>query len=295
MARRHTVAAVIPTKNVAAFITGTLESLWFCDEVIVVDMHSTDGTRAVCEKYPNVRFFVRDDYIYGNFNFGVEQARSDWIIRLDSDERLSPALADEIIALLGTNPECDYWDAPFISYIDGNPIRHGMAWEQPMRKTLFRRGVLAYRVRSEHEDLTPTSDRPLKRGLLREPYHHFSTPSISTFWRKIDYYTDKDYERAVASQVRVTPPIRLLCSMARRFWSQYVLKRGYRDGYAGFVLCAMNQAYRLLHEFKGWEFKHDMRRNHTRTMREFDRRVCEHAERRRREIQPDVDGSAVQS
>src|SRR5437016_13512356 len=97
---KQTVAAVIPTKNVADFIGGALESLRFCDEVIIVDMFSTDDTQKICESYPNVRFFQRQDYIYGNFNFGMEQARSQWIIRLDSDERLSPELQDEIIALL---------------------------------------------------------------------------------------------------------------------------------------------------------------------------------------------------
>src|SRR3954466_14724883 len=93
-ARYHKVAAVIPTKNVAEVIAPTLDSLAFCDEVIIVDMHSTDGTREVCERYPNVRFFERNDYIYGNFNFGVEQANSDWIVRLDSDEVISAALRD---------------------------------------------------------------------------------------------------------------------------------------------------------------------------------------------------------
>ena len=56
---RETVAAVIPTKNVANVIRPTLDSLEFCDEVIIVDMYSTDDTRAVCEGYPNVRFFER--------------------------------------------------------------------------------------------------------------------------------------------------------------------------------------------------------------------------------------------
>src|SRR5262245_27441672 len=110
---RATVAAVIPTKNVADIIAGTLESLRFCDEVIVVDMFSTDATRAVCELFPNVRFFQRHDYIYGNFNFGVELAKSEWIIRLDSDERLSPELQREIIELLSIAPTCDVYEAPF--------------------------------------------------------------------------------------------------------------------------------------------------------------------------------------
>jgi glycosyltransferase involved in cell wall biosynthesis len=273
--RRQTVAAVIPTKNVADFVRGTLESLWFCDEIIIVDMNSTDGTREVCESYPNVRFFTREDYIYGNFNFGVEQATSDWIIRLDSDERLSIELQDEIVALLQQRPDCDVYEAPFTSYIDGNPIRHGMAWEQPVRKTLFRRGALRYAVRSEHEDLTSPNEKKLTVGRLRGRYHHFSTPDISTFWRKIDYYTEKDHERATPSTLRVTPVWKLLLAVPRDFCKQYFWQRGYRDGYAGFVLCAMNQMYRLLHEMKSWETRFDMKANHIRVRDAFDRKIAE--------------------
>jgi len=289
---RATVAAVIPTKNVAGIIAGTLESLWFCDEIVVVDMFSTDDTRAVCEQYANVRFFQRDDYIYGNFNFGVEQAKSEWIIRLDSDERLSPELQDELVELLQGGPSCDYFEAPFVAYIDGNPIRNGMAWEQPVRKTLFRRGALRYRVRSEHEDLSPTGDRPLTRGALRGAYHHFSTPDISTFWRKLDYYSERDYRRAVPGEIHVAPPWRLILRMARGFWRQYVVHHGYKDGYAGFVLCAMNQAYRFLHEIKGWELKHGMKEKHRRAIAEFDAQVRAHARRRKNE-RPDAATAAV--
>lgn len=277
----HSVAAVIPTKNVAGFIRGALESLWFCDEVIVVNMFSTDDTERVCKEYLNVRFFQRHDYTYGNFNFGLDQAASDWIIRLDSDERLSPELQDEIIALLDGTPDCDYYDAPFTSYICGNPIRHGMAWEQPVRKTLFLRGGLRYKGQSEHEDLIPVVNRPFRRGLLWHRYHHFSTPDISTFWRKLDYYTDRDYERADLTRLRCTPVWRLLLSVARGFFRQYVFERGYRDGYAGFILCAMNQMNRLLYEFKGWERKEGMRENHLVVRDRFDELVRRHAAARR--------------
>lgn len=257
-----TVAAVIPTKNVAGIIAGTLESLRFCDEVIVVDMFSTDGTRQICESFPNVRFFERDDYIYGNFNFGVAQARSAWIIRLDSDERLSVDLQQEIRRLLDGDPDCDVYDAPFTSYFLGHPIRHGSGWEQPVRKTLFRKGTLLYRVASEHEDLTPVADAPLKTGHLRGRYHHFSTPSISTFVRKLDYYSERDFERVTPDQVRVIPPWRLMIAVARYFFKQYITDKGYRDGYAGFALCSLNAVYRLVHELKAWEVATGGRRHH---------------------------------
>ena len=69
---RQTVAVIIPTKNVAAFFRPTLESIRFADEVIVVDMSSTDGTTALCAEYANVKVIDRVDYIYANVNAGFD-------------------------------------------------------------------------------------------------------------------------------------------------------------------------------------------------------------------------------
>lgn len=268
---RATVAAVIPTKNVADFIAGALESLRFCDEVIIVDMFSTDDTRKICESYPNVRFFQRQDYIYGNFNFGVEQARSEWIIRLDSDERLSPKLQREIEHLLNGEIRADVYLAPFTSYVLGHPIRHGSAWEQPVRTTLFRKGSVAYEVRSEHEDLTPANPKITPRiARLRHCYVHFSMPSISKFITKLDYYTERDYERTDPRAVRVRRPLRLMYSVPKYFIHQYLVRRGYRDGYAGFAICALNAVYRLVHELKGWECANHLRQHHVIERKAYD-------------------------
>lgn len=268
---RATVAAVIPTKNSEKVLRGALDSLWFCDEVIVVDMHSSDRTPAICAEYPNVRYFSREGYIYGNFNFGVEQARADWIIRLDSDERLSTELQDEILALLVRGPDRDVFDAPFYSYFIGHPIKHGSGEEQGTRKTLFRKGTLCYKVRSEHEDLTPVdATGTLTHGKLKNPYLHFSTPSLSKFLKKLDYYTEKDCARADAKDVRVYPPWRVVWIGGRHFMRQYLTLHGYRDGYHGFALAAFNAMYQVVQLLKGWEMKNGLRKLHDDARDAFD-------------------------
>ena len=188
---QRTVAAVIPTKDVASVIRPTLESLRFCDEVIIVDMFSSDGTRELCESYPNVRFFQRDDYIYGNFNFGLEQARSDWIIRLDSDEVISRELENSIVEVLKSSPEGQpsAYEALCHLYFFGRRLRHGFG--DQFRTTLFKKGSASYQVRSEHEHLQVTG--PV--GRLTGHYEHFTNPTVSTWIQKTNYYTDKDVER----------------------------------------------------------------------------------------------------
>src|SRR5713101_2099961 len=93
---RQTLSVVIPTLNVEAIIARCLEALRWADEVVVVDMFSTDRTREICESYPNVRFLQKQDYIFANVNYGMEAATGDWVMRLDSDEVPTPELAREI-------------------------------------------------------------------------------------------------------------------------------------------------------------------------------------------------------
>jgi hypothetical protein len=62
-------------------------------------------------------------------------------------------------------------------------------------------------------------------------------------------------------------------SVPRYFAHQYVACRGYRDGYAGFALCALNAVYRLVHELKAWECRGDLKAHHERVREQFDAKI----------------------
>jgi len=244
---RATISAVIPSKNVETIIRPTLESLRFCDEVVIVDMFSTDGTRALCKSYPNVTFIERQDYIYGNFNFGAEQAKGEWILRLDSDEVVSEELRDSILEVLNTlaTPFLHY-DAFCHLYFFGMRLRHGFG--DQWRTTIYKKGTGRYPMRSEHEGLECTGPA----GKLRGHYDHFTNPTITTWIAKTNYYLDKDNER-----VPPRPPKgrwKVMLNMARYFRGAYWGKGQLRkDGYLGFVVALWSAFSMALIEFKLWE------------------------------------------
>jgi glycosyltransferase involved in cell wall biosynthesis len=244
---RSRVSAVIPTKNVAGIIRPTLESLRFCDEVVVIDMFSTDDTRAVCESYPNVRFVQREDYIYGNFNHGAEIAAGDWILRIDSDEVVGPELRESILEVLrDPNPAYTHYDAFCHLYYFGMRLRHGFGdlW----RTMIFRKGTARYEVQSEHETLTVSGPA----GKLRGYYEHFTNPTMSVYLTKINYYTDKDTERAPVRPP--LPPWKVALNAARWFRGAYFGKgRMRKDGYLGFVVALCSAFSLALMELKMWE------------------------------------------
>ncbi|MBI2217747.1 MAG: glycosyltransferase family 2 protein [Candidatus Rokubacteria bacterium] len=259
---RKKLSVVIPTFNVEGIIGRCLDALRWADEVNVVDMHSTDGTRAICETYPNVRFYENRGYIYANVNFGVERASYGWVMRLDSDEVVTPELASEIqdVVLTEAHPEYAGFYVPSRVFFFGRWIKYGPAHDprspvpgEAYRRLIFRRGTAYYRCEREHEDLTTTG----AWGFLRSHYLHYSHESISQWIAKMNYYTDRDVERVDPADIvpRTFYVPRLLYWLTRNFYGLYVARRGYRDGFHGFVVCLLHAWYPIVEELKRWEKK----------------------------------------
>lgn len=252
MPDRQTVSVVIPTFNVEGIIRRCLDSVAFADEIIIVDMLSTDRTDKVCRSYPNVRFFRRQDYIYGNCNFGIDQATSDWIIKLDSDEVIDAKLQSEILRVIhNPQPGINGYYFPSVQYMFGEPMHHGVGSPALCeRMSLFRKGTARYQVRSEHEGLT--AQGPF--GRLAGHYSHFTNHTTSEVIRKYDYYTSKDVERLAPSELKPPSVWSIMYRCLRQFFWMYVQQKGYKDGLLGFFSSAFRgPVYILIEEAKRWE------------------------------------------
>ena len=95
------VSAIVTTFNEADSIAECLESLAWCDEILVVDSHSTDATRKIARRYDGVRVLLRTYYgAASQKNWAIDRCRHDWILILDADERATPELRSEIEKIL---------------------------------------------------------------------------------------------------------------------------------------------------------------------------------------------------
>jgi glycosyltransferase involved in cell wall biosynthesis len=260
--QRQTLSVVIPVLNVEDKIARCLEALAWADEVVVVDMFSTDRTEEICQSYPNVVFLQNMDYIFANVNYGIDHACGDWIMRLDSDEVVTPELAAEIQTEVLAKPDLPYsgFAVPNKVYFFGKWIRYGVAYDATngpewigygFRRILFRRGTARYECKREHEDLQTTGEY----GRLRGHYDHFSHRTVSEWIRKMNYYTDKDVERmdVLAPDFRVPKPGKTLIALAKVFFDLYIRRKGHKDGIHGFMTCALNTLYILVERCKVWE------------------------------------------
>ena len=244
----------MPTRNAARWLPDCLASVAWADEIVVVDRFSDDDTVAVCEAVPNCRVFRREGTILGNQNFGFEQVTSDWILRLDADERVTPELAREIQGLLRAPPaDVTGWECWERIFVLGRELRHGFG-RRHYRKMLFRTGAGRYPERSEHDDLE-TSGTWLQ---TEHGYLHYNYSHVRDYLTKCNYYTDTD---TLNVPLGAKPPsmVAAVRETARHGYLYYLKFGGFRDGWVGFVDAGMRAFYHFVTWAKlreRWEIEH---------------------------------------
>jgi len=228
---RISISATVITYNEADRLPDCLASLAFCDEIVVIDSGSTDGTREFAEA-AGARVLQRPfDGFRSQKQFAVEQATHDWILSLDADERVSEAMRASIETARdsGFGDAAGYRFARLSEYF-GRFLRHGNAY--PDRKLrLFDRRRGGWRGEREiHETATVDGAVATLHGdLLHLPFRSFEHQLA-----KSRQYAQMMAEHAHARGKRATLA-KLVLAPAWRFWRGYVLRGGFLDGWPGLI------------------------------------------------------------
>jgi glycosyltransferase involved in cell wall biosynthesis len=229
------ISAVIITYNEEKRLEPALKSLsGVVNEIIVVDRYSDDNTVKLAKKYTD-RLFQRK---WTNFadqkNFANGKARYPWILSLDADERLSPKLRDEIISLKSQEPECSGFSMPRQVFYLGRWIRHTV-WYPDRKIRLFRNDKARWEGEYVHEDLA--IDGEVKR--LCGPLYHFTYRNIADHMRRINTFSDLGAQKLYAKNKKCRW-YHLAFFPFFRFVKSYLLKAGFLDGFAGFVISLLD-------------------------------------------------------
>lgn len=109
------LSVVVNTKNSSTTLESTLKSASFADEIVIVDMHSSDNTKEIAKKYTNKIFDYQDvGFVEPARNFAIKKTTGDWIFILDADEEISDGLKKQIPSLITKN--VDIYDVPRKKY-----------------------------------------------------------------------------------------------------------------------------------------------------------------------------------
>ncbi len=242
------LSAIVITRNEAANIGACLASLSFCGEVVVVDNASTDATPEIA-RAAGARVHHSPDWP----GFGAQKNRAlalatlPWVLSIDADERVTPSLRDEIVAVVnGAAPAANAWDIPRRSSYCGQYMGHS-GWYPDRVTRLFRRGTARFSDDVVHERLlVEGSTGHLRSDLLHETYR-----DLETVLDKVNRYSTAGAER-LAGQGRRGSLSQAILHGLWAFLRTYVLQRGFLDGRMGFVLAVSNAEGTYYRYLKLW-------------------------------------------
>lgn len=225
------ISVCILTKNAAATLRGTLDSVRTFPEVLILDNGSTDETCSIASTYPNVRIVSTPFIGFGPLrNLAAQLASHDWILALDSDEVLSPLLLQEIQGL-SLNDQFAYVFSRH-NYYNGKRIR-GCGWDPEYIARLYHRNTARYSDAKVHESLISYQEFVLQFPLLHTPYR-----STADFLSKMQHYSTLFAEQYKGK--RKSSLAKAILHGIYAFFRSYFLKRGLFCGKEGFVISLYN-------------------------------------------------------
>jgi len=242
------LSAVIIAKNEQGRIKDCLDSVYgWVDEIVVLDDESTDNTRAIAAGYTD-KIFIRHMELEGKHrNFGAAQVKNGWVLLLDCDERLTDDLKNEIAAVLkeGDPKIAAYW-APQINYLGDVPLNHG-GWSNPHIR-MYNRNFVRW-SEADYDVIHPglKFQDGFRGGNLKGKTIHYSFSNVENFIAKINRYSTLEATKWYLDGRKMSFGKAMWRSWDR-FFRRFIAKKGYKDGYYGFVAAVISG----FHEFAAY-------------------------------------------
>ncbi len=242
------LSVVIIAKNEHNRIKDCLESVHgWADEIVVVDDDSTDDTRAIALKYTDTIFSRHMDLEGKQRNFGASKAKNDWILLLDCDERMTDDLKAEIaVAIKDGDPLIAAYWAPQINYLGDVQLNHG-GWSNPHIRLYNRKYVKVSEAAYDVIHPGIKVSEGYKHGNLKCKNIHYSFSNVENFIAKINRYSTLEATKWYLDGRKMTLG-KAMWRTLDRIWRRFVSKKGYKDGYYGFVAAVLSG----FHEFAAY-------------------------------------------
>jgi glycosyltransferase involved in cell wall biosynthesis len=244
------LSACIITFNEADRIERCVQALSICDEVIVVDSHSTDGTREIAVS-AGARVIERDWPGYrSQKQFATDSAKNDWVLCVDADEIVTAELQREIQALQARGfGDARGYSVPRLTAYFGGFLRHGNAW--PDRKIrLYHRDFARWVGYEVHEKIAVTG--PI--GKLQAHLEHFAYRDLNDHLSRVDRYARLMAEEMYKAGRRCSA-LAILLHPCWRFLRGMLIKRGVLDGWRGWLFHFVEAGYVRRKYLRLWALK----------------------------------------
>ncbi|MBU0549842.1 MAG: glycosyltransferase family 2 protein [Candidatus Omnitrophica bacterium] len=250
MSGEVSVSCVVITKNEEAKIEECLKSVHgWVSEIIVVDDESTDRTVEISRKYTDRVLIRRMDNEGRHRNWAYAQAKNDWVFSLDADERVSEGLKKEISEVLNKDTSFSGFTTPRRNLIGDYWLRWGGQYPAAQLK-FFRKD----RFKWEEAEVHPRAFLSGSCGHFNSDIIHYSWNDFAHFFDKVNSQSTLEAKKWIHSNRKMSMP-HAFWRAVDRFFRKFIRKKGYKDGFYGFVVAFSDSVYQILSYAKYWEMK----------------------------------------
>ncbi|OEU69700.1 MAG: glycosyl transferase family 2 [Desulfovibrio sp. S3730MH75] len=225
------ITGLVLTYNGERLLDKALASLSFCSEILLIDSGSSDATLDIAKKY-NARVIHNDwNGAIDQHKFAIKQIKTPWVVTIDQDEIISPELKDSIVKNLENPPkDLDGFYCPRKSWYFNRFILHSGWYPDKLFRIYKPEGISIGGIRP-HEELRPIT----KAGELVGDIIHYPYENFNQHLEKINYYTQDAAEDLYSHGKRGSLGSAIGHGIGK-FFKQYILKQGFLDGRAGFII-----------------------------------------------------------
>ncbi len=248
-----TLSVILITRNEESNLDDCLASLeGIAQQIVVVDSNSTDRTLEIASKHGALMAYPTDWPGFGpQKNRALDLATCDWVLSLDADERLTPALKSEILTAIHHSAHVDCFAIPRLSWYCGRFIRHS-GWNPDYVDRLFKRGTARFSDDLVHERLIPKG----AVAKLENPMLHYSFMNYEQVLDKLNRYSTASAEQAFAKG-KTSNPLKAVLHGMWAFVRTYILRAGFLDGPQGFALAISNGQGTYYRYMKLWQLNQE--------------------------------------
>ena len=230
------ISVYIIAFNEAEKIRDCINSVLWADEIIVADSHSTDGTTEIAEKLGAKVVHIPFKGFGDIRNQAITYCTSDWIFSLDSDERCTIEVRDEILSLIENAP-FDIYNIPRKNFFMGKWIKHSGWYPNFRQPQLFKKGKMSYTLDSVHEGFISHSDKNI--GVIKNYIWQFPFKNTEEVINKTNRYSTLGVEK-LQNRNMTSGVLKAFFHGLWSFIKHYIFKLGFLDGGAGFVIAFGN-------------------------------------------------------
>ena len=232
-----TISAYVIAFNEEDKIKDCLQTLMWVDEVIVVDSYSSDRTAKIAEEMGAKVVQIPFNGFGELRNTAISHCAGEWILSIDADERCTREVREEVLTIVSTPASKDIYRIPRKNYFMGRWIRHSGWYPNFRQPQLFRKGMMQYGTEPVHEGFVSHSNKEI--GTLRAAIWQIPFRSFEEIIEKGNRYSTLGVPKLIERGKSGSFGMALLHG-CWAFIKHYIFKRGFLDGWPGFIIALVN-------------------------------------------------------